>query len=98
MHLQQIETRIFEVRGVKIMLDFHLAELYDVETRVLNQAVKRNADLFPTDFMFEMGKYANLYGKHEANVAFNKREKERFLEICGAWVKTAQTTNYTKIE
>jgi hypothetical protein len=49
-----IQKRIHQVRGYNVMLDFDLAELYDVETRVLNQAVKRNIDIFPHDFMFEL--------------------------------------------
>ncbi len=54
MRLQVIQTKIYEVRGQKVMLDFDLAELYEVETRVLNQAVKRNNDIFPADFMFQI--------------------------------------------
>ncbi len=54
MQLQLIQKKIFEARGQKVMLDFHLAELYDVETRSLNQAVKRNVDVFPDDFMFRL--------------------------------------------
>ncbi|NTW31922.1 MAG: ORF6N domain-containing protein [Bacteroidetes bacterium] len=56
MQLQKIETKIFEIRGQKVMLDFDLAELYEVETRTLNQAVKRNIDIFPDDFMFQLTK------------------------------------------
>ena len=48
--------------------------------------------------MFEMGKWANIYSKKEPGIAFNSREKERFLEIVDNWVKTAKITNYTKIE
>lgn len=51
-----IQQSIFEVRGQKVMLDFDLAELYGVETKVLNQAVKRNIDRFPKDFMFRLTK------------------------------------------
>ena len=54
MELQLIQNKIFEVRGYKIMLDFDLAELYDVETRVFNQAIKRNVESFPEDFMFRL--------------------------------------------
>lgn len=50
----QIESRIFFIRGQKVMLDADLAELYGVETRVLNQAVKRNLERFPEDFMFQL--------------------------------------------
>ena len=52
MDLQVIQNKIFEVRGCRVMLDLHLAELYQVETRALKQAVKRNIERFPGDFMF----------------------------------------------
>ena len=48
----KIEAMIFNIRGQKVMLDSDLSKLYGVETKVLNQAVKRNADRFPEDFMF----------------------------------------------
>lgn len=51
-----IQNKIYEVNGIKVMLDFDLAELYEVETRVLNQAIKRNIDSFPEDFMFQLTK------------------------------------------
>lgn len=54
MQLLAIQHRIHEVRGEKVMLDFDLAQLYEVETRVFNQAVKRNLDSFPKDFMFRL--------------------------------------------
>ena len=52
--LQTIQSKIYELRGVKVMLDFDLAVLYQVETRILNQAVKRNINRFPEDFMFQL--------------------------------------------
>ena len=52
--LQLIQSKIYEIRGQKVMLDFDLAEMYEVETRVLNQAVKRNIRRFPDDFMFQL--------------------------------------------
>lgn len=52
--LNTIEGRIIYIRGHKVMLSAHLAELYGVETRVLNQAVKRNMKRFPKDFMFQL--------------------------------------------
>lgn len=52
--LQIIQNKIYEIRGQKVMLDRDLAEMYGVETRALNQAVKRNAERFPEDFMFQM--------------------------------------------
>lgn len=54
MQLLTIQKKIYEIRGQKVMLDFDLAELYEVETRALNQAVKRNIDIFPDDFMFQL--------------------------------------------
>lgn len=54
MELKVIQQNIFEVRGQKVMLDFNLARLYEVETRVLNQAIKRNLESFPEDFMFRL--------------------------------------------
>ncbi len=52
--VERIENRILLIRGHKVMLDSDLAELYEVETRVLNQAVKRNIERFPADFMFSL--------------------------------------------
>jgi phage regulator Rha-like protein len=49
-----ITSKIFEVRGKKVMLDSDLAKLYDVQTKVLVQAVKRNGDRFPDDFMYQL--------------------------------------------
>jgi hypothetical protein len=57
-----IENKIYIIRGQKVMLDKDLAWLYEVETRVLNQAIKRNPERFPEDFMFQLTKeeYENL--------------------------------------
>lgn len=52
--LERIERRILLVRGQKVMLDVHLAELYGVETKTLNRAVKRNRERFPPDFMLQL--------------------------------------------
>lgn len=52
--IERIEEHILVIRGQKVMLDSDLAGLYSVETRVLNQAVKRNLDRFPADFMFQL--------------------------------------------
>ncbi|MBR3871303.1 MAG: ORF6N domain-containing protein, partial [Paludibacteraceae bacterium] len=54
--LENIENLIFNIRGKQVMLDRDLARLYGVETRVLNQAVKRNIKRFPEDFMFRLTK------------------------------------------
>jgi hypothetical protein len=54
MQLTTLQSKIYELRDCKIMLDYDLAELYQLETRVLNQAVKRNSKRFPKDFMFQL--------------------------------------------
>ena len=60
--VEQIESRIFVIRGQKVMLDADLAELYGVETKRFNEQVRRNIERFPEDFMFQLtpGEYANL--------------------------------------
>lgn len=52
--IETIEQRIFVIRGMKVMIDADIAEFYGVKTKVLNQAVKRNRDRFPNDFMFQL--------------------------------------------
>jgi len=54
MDLEHIQSKIYVVRGVKVMLDFDLAEIYEVPTKALKQAVRRNIRRFPSDFMFEL--------------------------------------------
>lgn len=56
MELSIIKTKIHNIQGNKVLLDFDLAELYDVETRVLKQAVRRNLKRFPDDCMFQLSK------------------------------------------
>lgn len=56
MQLTTIQNKIYEVRGLSVMLDFDLAELYEVETKRLNEAVKRNIERFPERFMFRLTK------------------------------------------
>jgi hypothetical protein len=51
---ERVERRILSIRGQKVMLDSDLAALYEVETKTLNQAVKRNLERFPQDFMFQL--------------------------------------------
>lgn len=65
--ISNITNRIYTTRGVKVMMDRDLAELYDVETRVLKQAVKRNIKRFPSDFMFELN-YQDLTNLRSQNV------------------------------
>jgi hypothetical protein len=77
MELAIIENKIVEIRGVKVMLDFDLAELYEVETKRLKESVKRNMKRFPKDFMFELTKteFENL----RTQFATSKRGGTRYL-------------------
>lgn len=56
MQIEKIQTKIYEIRGQKVMLDFDLAELYLTETKYLKRAVRSNIQRFPSDFMFELSK------------------------------------------
>lgn len=60
MEAEVIQEKIYEIRGMRIMLDHDLAALYGVETKVLNRAVKRNAERFPERFMFQLTKEESL--------------------------------------
>lgn len=62
MELQLIQDKIYVIRGMRVMLDYDLAELYPVETKKLKQAVRRNIKRFPSDFMFEIteNEYRNI--------------------------------------
>ena len=60
MELQTIQNKIYEIRGKRVMLDRDLAELYGVETKALNKAVKRNSERFPERFMFQLTKEESL--------------------------------------
>lgn len=62
---ERILNRIFLIRGKKVMFDKDLAELYRVETKVLNQAIKRNIKRFPTDFMFKLNKEEVKLWQHQ---------------------------------
>lgn len=71
-----IESRILLIRGQKVMLDSDLAELYGVPTKALNQAVKRNLDRFPEDFMFRLGldEARHLHSLRSQNVTLEEEE------------------------
>ena len=82
MDLQIIQNKIFEVRGCRVMLDLHLAELYQVETRTLKQAVRRNIERFPSDFMFEITESEYNYLKNSMTsqiVISNERGGRRYM-------------------
>jgi ORF6N domain len=79
MELEIIQQKIQEVRGQKVMLDFDLAELYEVPTKVLNQSLKRNLERFPDDFMFRLtnSEWANVmdYGIRSQFVTASQKKR-----------------------
>ena len=85
--LLYIQNCIYQIRDVKVMLDRDLASLYGVETKVLNQAVKRNIRRFPPDFMFQLSKeefenwksqIVTSNGDRKGNCSFTRRD-ERYI-------------------
>ena len=77
MELEQIKSSILEIRGKKVLLDTDLAKIYEVETRVLKQAVRRNIDRFPEDFMFELTELEmqNTFARFTSGGGTNGRDR-----------------------
>ena len=75
--VEQVQRRILLIRGHKVMLDSDLAELYGVETRVLNQAVKRNSERFPGDFIFRLTR-EEIEGISQSVTSFNRYRALKF--------------------
>ena len=73
MDIQLIQNKIFEIRGHRVLLDFQIAEMYGVETRVLNQAVKRNLSRFPADFMIKLN--SEEWAVLKSQIVISKAEK-----------------------
>ena len=79
-NIEVIKKRIYEIRGQRVMIDRDLAELYGVETRTLNQAVKRNMERFPEDFMFRLNKKEWDFWKSQL-IVINKSKKYTDIEL-----------------
>lgn len=77
--IEVIERRILLIRGHKVMLDSHLADLYQVTTGNLNKAVKRNPDRFPDDFMFQLGKEEAESLRFQNGISKSDRGGRRYL-------------------
>jgi len=77
MQLSRIQNRIFEIRGQKVMFDFDIAALYNVDTRVLKQAVRRNMERFPPDFMFVITK--EEFKSLRSQIVISKKGGTRYL-------------------
>ena len=76
--IELIASKIYLIRGIKVLLDRDLAELYGVETKVLKQAVRRNIDRFPADFMFELTKGENQSLRSQ-NVTLKRGQHSKYL-------------------
>jgi len=76
--IELIASKIYLIRDIKVMLDKDLAELYGVETKVLKQAVRRNIDRFPSDFMFELTKGENQSLRSQ-NVTLKRGQHSKYL-------------------
>lgn len=79
--LTTIQSKIYEIRGQRVMLDFDLAALYQVETRVLKQAVRRNIERFPSDFMFELtaDEFNSLKGSLRSQFVISNKGGIRYM-------------------
>ena len=77
-----VMSKIYLIRGQKVMLDRDLAELYGVETRILKQAVKRNIARFPDDFMFEMSRQELEQWRDEFATTIGERKGIRYAPFC----------------
>lgn len=76
-----VMNKIYEIRGLKVMLDKDLAELYNVETKVLKQAVRRNASIFPDHFMFELSSKENEALRSQFVTTNSSRGGSRYLPM-----------------
>ena len=77
MDIQFIQEKIYLIRNQKVMLDFHIAELYGIETKRLKEAVRRNINRFPNDFMFELNN--EEIETLRTQIASSKRGGSRYL-------------------
>ena len=85
MELQSIQSKIYEIRGQRVMLDFDLAELYQVPTKALKQAVRRNSERFPSDFMFEIteSEYNALKTSLRSQIVTSNKGGVRYIRNSG---------------
>jgi hypothetical protein len=94
---EAVINKIHFVRGVKVMLDKDLAELYDVETKVLNQAVRRNLNRFPADFMFELT-HAEFDSLRSQNVTLKRGQHTKYLPLAFTEQGVAMLSSVLKSE
>lgn len=77
--IEEIEDKIYVVRGQRVMLDSDLAEIYQVETKLLNRAVKRNLNRFPPDFIFQLNDEESASLRRQIGTSNNGRGGRRYL-------------------
>lgn len=95
--IQSIQNRIYEIRGERVMLDFDLAALYETETRIFNQAVKRNIKRFPKDFMFQLTRQEWTTLKSKAAILDSQDTKNQLnTDMSSQIVTTLRTTRPSK--
>ncbi|MCH5717556.1 ORF6N domain-containing protein [Niabella hibiscisoli] len=95
--IQSIQNRIYEIRGERVMLDFDLAALYEIETRIFNQAVKRNIKRFPKDFMFQLTRQEWADLKSKATILNLQDAKNQYnMGMSSQIVTTLRTTRPSK--
>ncbi len=92
-----IASKIYLIRSAKVMLDRDLAELYGVETKVLKQAVRRNIDRFPADFMFELTKEENQSLRSQ-NVTLKRGQHSKYLSFAFTEQGVAMLSSVLKSE
>ena len=94
MKLTIIQQKIYEVRGQKVMLDFDLAELYNVETKRINEQVKRNSERFPDDFMFRLTlkEWEAIRSQNATASGKPKTKRSQIAAACGTTGRAAQRT------
>jgi len=95
--IERIAGKIYLIRSIKVMLDRDLAELYGVETKVLKQAVRRNIDRFPTDFMFELTKKENQSLRSQ-NVTLKRGQHSKYLPFAFTEQGVAMLSSVLKSE
>ena len=81
MEIEVIQNKIFEIRGYKVMLDFDLANMYEVEKKVLKQSIRRNSNRFPSDFMFELTEY-EMNSLRSQIVSLKNKGRGHIQNIC----------------
>ncbi len=95
-----IQNKIYEIRGQRVMLDFDLAHLYQVETKVLKQAVRRNSQRFPADFMFEISaeEYNSLKTSLRSQIVTSNKGGVRYMPFAFTEMGVAMLSSVLRSE